>query len=391
MQPWKRLTTADADLLRPALTDVVNATAVAIAGGVPAFAPALDGDMGHVVLRGTEIALSRLLDLFGSDSPALDARAARVYRRIGAVESEQGRSMEALLAAYRIGARVAWERMSSLALTNSMPTERLVSLAEAIFVYIDEISAVSAQGHASHAGLRHVQRSRLVQALLNGQALTDPVGVQAAADAAGWVLPERLAVAVVPLADGREPTPPPDVLALLDAGEAVAILPDPSGPGRRRALERAWEGSQVFVGTVRPPAEAPTSLAHARRVQRLVGLGRIPDARVVAAADHLAELVIAADSDLLSDLSGRALRPLEGVSAGKREALRETLAAWLAFQGDRQAVAAHLHVHPQTVSYRWQRLRELFGPALQDPHARLALQLVLGIPGQSPGSGGGSA
>lgn len=391
MQPWERLTAQDAELLRPALPDIVTATAGAIAEGVPAYARALDADMGHVVLRGTEIALHRLLDLFGSDSPALNARAARVYRRIGAVESEQGRSMEALLAAYRIGARVAWERMSGLALAERMPTERLVSLAEAIFVYIDEISAASAQGHSSHAGLRHVQRSRLVQALVSGEALTDPIGVRAAADAAGWTLPERMAVAVVPLVADRDPTPPPDVLALLDGAEAVAILPDPSGPGRRRALERAWEGSQVFVGTVRPPTEAPISLAHARRVQRLVDLGRVPDTPVVAAADHLAELVIAADSDLLADLSRRALLPLEGVPVSKRAAMCETLAAWLAFQGDRQVVAAHLHVHPQTVSYRWQRLRELFGPALQDPHARLALQLVLGVPGQSAGIGGGSS
>jgi hypothetical protein len=28
-----------------------------------------------------------------------------------------------------------------------------------------------------------------------------------------------------------------------------------------------------------------------------------------------------------------------------------------------------------------QRLRELFGAALEDPHDRLALQLVLGLPG----------
>jgi PucR C-terminal helix-turn-helix domain len=288
--------------------------------------------------------------------------------------------MEALLSAYRIGARIAWQQMSRQAVDGGVTIPELVTLAEAIFVYIDELSGASVQGHASQAGQRDVLRSRLVQTLLDGGALTDPVGVQTAADGIGWTVPERMAVAVVPLPPGREPTPPGDVLAVIEGAEALAILPDPSGPGRRQALERAWEGTQVFVGTVRPPAEAPISLAHARRVQRLVAQGRVPDTLVVAAADHLPELVIAADGELLGELAERLLAPLADLTPAKREVLMRTLAALLAYQGDRQAVAEHLHVHPQTVSYRQQRLREVFGDALDDPHDRLALQLVLGVP-----------
>jgi hypothetical protein len=388
MQPWSDLTAEVAQLLRPTLGEVVAATVVEIARGVPAYSGALDSDMGPVVTQGTEIALSRLLDLFGSDSPALNERSGRFYRRIGAIESQQGRSMATLLAAYRIGARVAWEHMSTRAVAAGVSTAHLVSLAESIFVYIDELSGASVQGHASQAGLRDIQRSRLVELLIEGAVLGDPLGVQAAADAVGWTIPERMAVAVVPLPPGREPTPPADVLALIAGSEAIAILPDPSGPGRRRRLEQAWEGTQVFVGTVRPPAQAPVSLAHARRVQRLVAQGRVPDTRVVAAADHLPELVVAADVDLLDELEERVMRPLAGLPAGKRDVLRQTLAAWLALQGDRQEVARFLHVHPQTVSYRHQRLQALFGPALLDPHQRLAMQLVLGVPAQ--GSAGGS-
>ena len=84
-------------------------TVVEIAEGVPRTRP-LDSDMGPVVTRGTEIALGRLLDLFGSASPALNARrrtsigASALWRATGP------QSMAALLSAYRIGARVAWER-----------------------------------------------------------------------------------------------------------------------------------------------------------------------------------------------------------------------------------------------------------------------------------------
>lgn len=370
------------------MPELVDATVATIGLEVPAYAGALRADAGPVVRRGTQIALDRLLDLFGSDSPALDRRSAGFYRRIGAGESEQGRSLEALLAAYRIGARVAWERMAARAVEADVPTSDLVTLAEAIFAYIDELSGASAQGHVNRAGQRGVRRARLVEALLEGQAAADPVGLQAAADAAGWTVPERMAVAVVPLGIGREPTPPPDVLALIGETEALAVVPDPSGPGRRRALTTAWEGSQVFVGTVRPPAEAPLSLAHARQLHRLVERGRVPSARVVVASDHLADLVIAADADLLDELAARVLAPMESVPPAKREVLRQTLAVWLARCGDRQAVAADLRVHPQTVSYRVARLREVFGSALDDTHGRFALQIVLGVP--YPSRAGGS-
>jgi hypothetical protein len=46
--------------------------------------------------------------------------------------------------------------------------------------------------------------------------------------------------------------------------------------------------------------------------------------------------------------------------------------------GDRQAVAAELHVHRQTVRYRLAQLRELFGDALDDPRFRMKLVLALG-------------
>lgn len=356
------------------LPELVAAIVEAIAEDVPAYAGAWDAEIRPVVQRSTEIALSGLLDLFGTDSAVLDDRSSAFYRRIGALESAQGRSLDAVLSAYRVGARLAWEYFSARAVQHGVSTAELVTLAEAIFVHIDVLSAASAAGHASREGQRDVLRSRLVTMLLES---ADPIAIQAVADAAGWTVPERMAVAVVPLRPEREPTPPAGVIVAFEGGEGIAILPDPAGPGRRAALERAWEGSQVFVGTVRPPAEAATSLIHARRVQRLVNQGRVADTRIVVATDHLAELVIGADPELLAELRERLLRPLAAVSAAKRGVLEQTLAAWLGFCGDRARISEALHVHPQTVSYRVQRLRDLFGEDLDDPEYRLGLQLVL--------------
>jgi DNA-binding PucR family transcriptional regulator len=57
--------------------------------------------------------------------------------------------------------------------------------------------------------------------------------------------------------------------------------------------------------------------------------------------------------------------------------MRETLGAWLDHQGEVRPAAEQLHVHAQTVRYRLNRLRELFGDALDDPTARLELALAL--------------
>jgi PucR C-terminal helix-turn-helix domain len=43
------------------------------------------------------------------------------------------------------------------------------------------------------------------------------------------------------------------------------------------------------------------------------------------------------------------------------------------------SIAAHLHVHPQTVRYRIARLRELLGGAMDTPAGRFELDLALRI------------
>ena len=45
------------------------------------------------------------------------------------------------------------------------------------------------------------------------------------------------------------------------------------------------------------------------------------------------------------------------------------------------AIARELHVHAQTVRYRLDQLRELFGDDLEDPDARFELSLAVRAPG----------
>lgn len=383
-RPWSALDPTLGPLLMPVLPKTIAAAIDAIEAEVPGYRGSMAGPMGPVLLRGVETAFRRLLDLLGSDEVALDARAAEVYRRIGAGERAAGRTLEALLGAYRTGARVAWEQMSAAATAGGIETDDLVSLAEAIFVYIDELSAVTVAGYvseqAAQAGYRDVVRRRLAEALVDGLAATDLEAVRRLADEAGWVFPSKLAVAVVPGAAGSGrplPAAPADVLVLERGAEVIAVVPDPSGPGRRAALVASAPTTGVYVGTVRGPSEAAVSLAHARRLHRLVIEGVVAAEPVVVANDHLAEMVVAADPALLAELAERILRPLDSLPLERRRTLEETLSVWLGHDGDRSAVAAALVVHPQTVSYRMAQLRAELGDSLANPRDRLALRLAL--------------
>jgi hypothetical protein len=390
-RPWTLLDRTIARMLRPAVPLAVDAALSEIGEDLPVFGGELYGAFGHAVRRGIELALTRLLDLLGSPDPALDPRLVQLYESFGEAESRQGRPMDTLLAAYRIGARVTWAQFSAAAVEAGVETRQLVTLAEAIFVYIDELSAASASGHArqhaAQAGHRDVLRSQLAGALIEGEAGTAAARVRRLAGAAGWALPDRLAVAVLPggaeAGDRPLPVAPPEVLVLVNELEVLAIVPDPSGPGRRSRFTAGLAAdAQVYVGTVRPPEEAPVSLAHARDVRRLVQDGVLAGAPVVAAADHLPELVLHADPRLLADLSGRVLAPLAALPPRRREVLLDTLAGWIEQQGDRAAVAAALRVHPQTVSYRMAQLGELFGGTLAEPRRRLELTLALAARGR---------
>jgi DNA-binding PucR family transcriptional regulator len=94
--------------------------------------------------------------------------------------------------------------------------------------------------------------------------------------------------------------------------------------------------------------------------------------------EHLDALIVHQDPSLLRSLRHQMLAPLDGQSAATRDRLEQTLRAWLAHLGNRQAMARELHVHPQTVRYRLSQLRELFGPTLDNPRARAALLVAVG-------------
>ena len=359
-RPWTALPRRLRDVLRPGLTTLADEIIAAIAEAVPEYDRPMRGEFGRAVRTGVEQALAQFIDLLGASDAAPRGG---VYRALGRGEHQQGRSLDALQAAYRTGARVAWRRCGEAAAAADISADDQRRLAEAIFAYIDELAAQSVAGYAAAqarvAGEAERLRRRLISALVDGQ---PPAAVRAAADEADWPLPRLLAVVAADSAERAAARLGPGAIA----DDDILVVADPEAPGSR--LTTVLAHTSAGIGPAVEPAQAPLShrLAVAARA--------LARGAPVIADERLPDLMIAADEQLAARLADRALAPLAGDRSGR---LTETLAAWLDAQGHHPTVAAELHIHPQTVRYRLARLRERFGGVLDDPDERLALQIAL--------------
>jgi hypothetical protein len=378
-QPWRDLPPALAEALAPDLPALAEEIIQAISQGVPEYALPIEGAFGRGLRRGVEEALRRFLDGFGSHGEGEDPRR-EIYVELGRGELRAGRPLEALLAADRRGARVAWRRQAAAGEAAGLEPQTLYLLAESIFAYIDEISAESVEGYAleqaAAAGEAQRRRRRLARLLVQDPP-ADPEALRAAAEDAGWPLPDRVAAVVARAGE-------PDALAVRlgqgaiaadDPAGVCALVPDPDAPGRRAQLAAALRGTPAALGPTGPLTSAGLSAGRARAALALDTAGPF-----VVADDHRLALLLAADRPLARDLAAAALAPLEGETVVSRARLTETLAAWIDHQGRTERVAAALDVHPQTVRYRVARLRELFGEAFDDPNARRELSIALALP-----------
>ena len=384
LRPWHELPAEAAAVLRPELPALAREILAAIREEVPSYARPLDGAFGRGLTAGVEEALSQFLDGIEAGKPMPRSR---VYVDLGRGEMRAGRSLEALLKAYRVGARVAWRRFSAAGVAAQLDPEVLYALAESIFAYIDELSAKSAEGYAvqqsTTVGEQRAQRQRLVRLLVRDPP-ADPVEVAEVARAAEWRLPERLAALVFAEADagrvvGRLPR---DVLVETMGDVVCALVPDPDRPGRRGELARAVGARRAALGPTVGWSDAALTLTRARAVLEIAGegaLGTVDQAigGLLDSQDHLLALLLRGDPRLVQDLVWVRLAPLQALPAGVRARLTETLSAWLACQGRLQATAEQLHVHPQTVRYRMSQVRELLGDTLEDPQLRFETELAL--------------
>lgn len=363
-------------MLRPVLSDVAGEMIQAVAT-VPAYARPMEGPFGAGVRQGVHEALRHFLAEVEAGGPVARAD---VYSVLGRGEVRAGRSLESLLSAYRIGARVAWRRFAAAGVAAGLEPEVLYLLAESIFAYIDALSAESAEGYAleqsAAASEAELRRRQLVRMLVRDPP-ADPDAIEAAAAHADWSLPRSLAVVAI---GGEHRVAAASRLPALSISEAIgeltcAVVEDPDGPGRRTAIEQAVVGSGATagLGTTVDWSQAAVSFARACAALELAD-GR---PMLVCARERAGDLLLRSDPSLALELANDRLTPLQQLTSASRARLSETLRVWLAEQGRLGQVAQRLDIHPQTARYRLGRLRELFGAELDDPDGRFWLELAL--------------
>ncbi|MYW63222.1 PucR family transcriptional regulator [Streptomyces sp. SID8379] len=373
---------------------------------IPEFSRPLSGQFGASIQNGVETALAEFVDRIEEGGGELDAQRLPVYRALGRGELSEGRSLDALQAAYRLGARVAYRRYVRVARRLSLGTDAVAQLAETAFTHIDEIAAASvaayAQAQADAAGTLGRRRHRLLTLLVapdpspgpaprtaRADAVPDDVLIQAARDAE-WVLPETVvAVALGPRVQGPRdvtaPAPRPDgaasrglrlpsvVLADLDGSAPCLLVPEPAVHLADPRVRQVLHDRVGVTGPVVPLRQAADSLRWARSLRARIAAGGPDDAD-----RRLTDLLLLADPPLVRLMAARRLAPLDTLTPKQRDRLAHTLLAHLQTpHGSAPELAERLAIHPQTARQRLHHLQRLFGEQLTDPDARFELEAAL--------------
>jgi PucR C-terminal helix-turn-helix domain len=376
-EPWHALPPALADAIEPELPKATEEILETIGREVPEYARPLEGAFGVAIRTGVSEALRQFVALVRDPSAGRES-GRDVYVGLGRAEFREGRTLDSLQSAYRVGARVAWRRVSAAARRAKVDPEQLGLLAEAIFAYIDELSADSVEGYAQaqreQEGERQRRRRELLALLLRDPPAPDPE-IRSAAQAAGWRLARSAAPLAMAEADlarvGRRLSA--DALVATVGGLGCALVPT----GDRTELERATRKLTATLGPVVPRSELRGAWSLASAALRAAEAGVIEADGLIVAEEHLPELLIFESGGLADRLAERRLAPLDDLTPAGRARMEETALAYVQHGGNAAAMARALHLHPQTIRYRLNRLRELFGDELSNPDARFELELAL--------------
>lgn len=380
---WSSLPRELAEQFRPHIPRIAGEIISEIQRAVPEYAKPLDECVGQVLTEKVQLAVEYCVETIAN--PQVDrGHWEQVFRHTGKLEFTEGRNMDLLQTAYRVGGRVAWRYISEIARALDVPPDLLSLGAEAIFAYIDELSKLSLEGYSAAeeraSGTFQRRRQRLLRLIL-AQPAVSAEAIADLAEAARWSIPERLVVVALERRSdqhGVDPEVVPEddaVLIDLEGNDPCLITTDPAQHLPR--LQPQLAGWRAVVSPSVPFVEAPTALRWARRALGLRRRGVLPQQRVTWSDRHLSTLWLFADEPLISELARRTLHPFNGLTVNKRARLAETLLTWLETRGSATEIAKILGVHQQTVRYRLHQLEQLFGDRLNNPDDRFDMELVL--------------
>src|SRR5690348_15700280 len=216
-----------AAIIRPELPDIAREIIAEIRARIPEYARPMEGPYGQALRKGVQQALTSFVDSVADPSAPHEQRD-HMCKMLGQYEALEGRSLDSLQAAYRIGVHVGWRRVMDVGLRCSAPSSVMSWLADAMLAYMDELASVSLQGYLE-AKARTAQsqlewRRRLLRLILE----RPPAPARAISDLAelvGWDVPEQ--VTLVALEPGRTMPPglPDHALAELGGPQPHLLLP----------------------------------------------------------------------------------------------------------------------------------------------------------------------
>lgn len=366
--------------LRPRLDALTDHVVGEMTRTVPSFsnAPGPFLDVVEIVVgRIVEQALTLFRELRTPTRPEI-----RELVEVCVPPTDQGVTLEDMLAVFTIAQRVLWDELHSLTDSDEVTDAALaLDLGRVGVTLITELSrGVTAE--YLRGDRVWLQRRDAERALVRGILAAPPRMEEAtrAAHALDLRLFGAWRVAIYePLDDDA------DRDALLDALESARLtwgirgalvledgrvvlctqddeaLPPPSGA--RVGIGRAHDGAQ---GMRTSHDEALDALAVARRRGAM---------RLTVEEARTGRIVLGSLS--ATALADEVLAPLDAEPENRREMLLETLEAWLDEQGSPTAVGRRLRLHVQSARYRIEQLREVLGPAMEDPDRRLQLHLAV--------------
>ncbi|ODU07264.1 MAG: hypothetical protein ABS81_01835 [Pseudonocardia sp. SCN 72-86] len=354
----------------------------------------LDGgvfdDVVETNVQNARIYVEAVLHQRMPDSSGLASLAAAARRRV-----HQGISLEAMLRAYRIGARAMWEKLSE-----SRPDLDHRTLTDSTLRYIDAVSSEAERAYlAERDGLidSRAETTRLLLARLIEDDFSSSER-DVAADSLGLDL-ESPHVGVIVAPTGRPDGTldqqlheillelrrmvPSSTSALLRRG-AVVLVPTAATSGIEAVLDRVLrrasldEDLVVNAGVGRPASTVADIATTVREAERARALGGIlhPRARV-----HLYESMSFFDlfqqgAPVNTFVEAVLGQHLGAEQRGKFDLLR-TLYVYFTLGMNRKAAAGRLNIHPNTLDYRLRQATKTCGVDLTSPEDSFRFQLAV--------------
>jgi len=364
------------------------------------------------IVRACEAGLDLFLATAREARPATQEELRRVAQ-LGILQARSSQSVEPILAAYRMAARIAWDEILRAWRGHPEATpEALMLVANYVFAALDQVAAEVTKTYL-HAREQHMQRgtrahARLFHALISDNfdselelqrqalALNMPLGANGYiavvcklvlgnrdGERGGQTLAEVASAVDVPRGALVHATDPSTLVILWPADSMTDV------EKARHFVTRLQDETAERAGQIRARVRAGIGGYHAGlhgisrsylEAQQAIEAGRKlrPDSLVHWHDEVIPHLVLAQNPLLAERFVTHSLGRLMDPKLRNRIQLTETLEAYLA-KGSVKEAAAALGLHRHTVLYRLDRLRELLGGDLDVPATRLRLQLAMDL------------